>query len=334
MRRVYDEQKHTDPMMVTRNQTIRDAYQQAKFQNWLPIEINQISAGYYSGYIHMLEYDEASVCWESQNRTVHKRSVIDQDSCTVSFFRDKQFSNGFSEYAPAEGSLFILPAGAELDIRVAANVETVYFRFNQSVLLHKARAMDPSRWGAPPTGLLCLDLGNLKSLDRFVENIFHLAQVNNQPGSDDNGEVLSDIIMENILVALYSSQLINTEKNKILTARRRAKYTVNRVIDYIKAQLEQHVCPRVSAICADLHLSERTLQYSFGTILDVSPHTYLRYIRLNGVRAALMQPDSNNLTITRVANHWHFLHMGRFSKDYQQMFGELPSATLRRALQA
>lgn len=321
-------------MMVARYQTLQDPYEQAKFQNWLPIEINQISAGHYSGHVQMLEHGEVGVCWESQNRTIHKRSVIDQESCTVSFFRNKQFSNGFSEYAPADGSLFILPAGAELDIRVAANVETVYFRFNQSVLLHKARAMNPSRWGAPPTGLMCLDLGNLKSLDRFVENIFHLAQVNNQLGSDDNSEVLSDIIMEHILVVLNSSQLINTEKNNILTARRRAKYTVNRVIDYIKAQLEQHVCPSISAICADLHLSERTLQYSFGTILDVSPHTYLRYMRLNGVRAELMQPDSNNLTITRVANHWHFLHMGRFSRDYQLMFGELPSATLRRALHA
>lgn len=321
-------------MIIIRNQALQSPYEQAKFQNWLPIEINQISAGHYSGHIHMLEQDEVSVCWESQNRTVHKRSVIDQESCTVSFFRNKQCSNGFSEYAPAEGSLFFLPAGAELDIRVAANVDTVYFRFNQSVLLHKAGAMNPSRWGGPPASLLCLDLATLNLLDKFVENIFHIARVNNQPGSDGNNEVLSDIIMEHILVALNSSRLINTEKNNTLTTRRRAKHTVNRVVDYIKAQLEQHVCPSISAICADLQLSERTLQYSFGTILDVSPYTYLRYMRLNGVRVALMQPDSDNITVTRMANHWHFLHMGRFSKDYQQMFDELPSATLRRALKA
>ncbi|AEC19665.1 AraC family transcriptional regulator [Pusillimonas sp. T7-7] len=321
-------------MMVAWHQTLQDPYEQAKFQNWLPIEINQISAGHYSGYIRMLEHDEVSVCWESQSRTIHKRSVIDQDSCTVSFFRNQQFANGFSEYAPAEGSLFILPAGAELDIRVAANVETVYFRFNQSVLLHKARAMDPSRWEAPPTCLLCLDLGNLESLDRFAGNLFHLAQVNNQSASDGNNEALSNIITEHILMALNSSRLISTEKNNILTARRRAKYTVNRVVDYIKAQLEQHVCPSISTICTDLQLSERTLQYSFGALLDVSPYTYLRYMRLNGVRAALMQPDNDNITITRVASHWHFLHMGRFSKDYQRMFGELPSTTLRQARHA
>ncbi len=325
-------------MMVARNQSLKDAYEQAEFQNWLPIEINQISTGHYCGHIRMLEHDELGVCWESQNRTIHKRSVMDHASCTVSFFRNKQFQNGFSEYTPADNSLFFLPAGSEVDIYVAANVETVYFRFNQSVLLHKARAMDPSRWGDPPASLVCLELGNLKSLDKFVERIFHQSRLNNQPGSDQpgsdgNNEVLSDMIMEHILAALNSSRLVSTEKSSTLIARRRAKHIVNHVIDYIKAQLEQHVCPSISAICTDLQLSERTLQYSFGAILGVSPYTYLRYMRLNGVRLALMQPHSEHLTITRVANHWHFLHMGRFSKDYQQMFDELPSATLRRTLQ-
>lgn len=321
-------------MMVARNQRLKDAYEQAKFQNWLPIDINQISAGSYSGYIQMLENDDVAVCRESQNRVIHKRSVVDQESCTVSFFRSKQFPNGFSEYAPAEDSLFFLPAGAEVDIRVAADAETVYFRFNQSALLQKAAAMDPPRWGIPPASILCLDLNNLKSLDKFVACIFHQMHLDEQSNSVSSSQVLSDMITEHVLVALNSSSLISAEKSGLLTARRRAKHTVNRAVDYVKAQIEQHVCPSISAICTDLQLSERTLQYSFGAILDVSPYAYLRYMRLNGARLALVQADSDNITITRVANHWHFLHMGRFSNDYQQMFGELPSATLRRALYA
>lgn len=320
--------------MDVRSQALHDAYEQAKFQDWLPIEINQISTGHYSGRIHMLEHDEVGVCWESQNRTIHKRSVMDQESCTVSFFRNRHFQNGFSEYTPADSSLFFLPAGSELDIHVAANVETIYFRLNQSILLQKARAMDPSRWGDPPAGLQCLDAGNLRSLDKFAQGAFRQLQLSNQPGSDDSHKVLGDMIMEHILVALTSSQLTSTETSSTLIARRRAKQMVSRVIDYIKAQLEEQVCPSISVICADLQLSERTLQYSFGAILGVSPYTYLRYMRLNGVRLALMQPDSENLTITRVASHWHFLHMGRFSTEYRQMFDELPSVTLRRALQA
>ncbi|PLC47879.1 ethanolamine operon regulator [Pollutimonas subterranea] len=323
-----------DRIMVARNQSLQDAYEQAEFQKWLPIEINQISTGHYSGYIHMLEHDEVGVCWEGQNRTIHKRSVMDQELCTVSFFRNKQLQSGFSEYTPADNSLFFLPAGAEVDIYVPANAETVYFRFNQSVLLDKARAMDPSRWSGSPTRLLCLDLGNLKSLNKFVEQIFQQSPFNNQSSSDNSNEVMADVIMEHILGALNSSQLGSVEKSSTLIARRRAKHTVSRSIDYMKAQLKQHICPSISATCADLQLSERTLQYGFSAILGVSPYTYLRYVRLNGVRMALTQPESKNLTITQVASHWHFLHMGRFSKDYEQMFGELPSATLRRALWA
>ncbi|NYT45050.1 helix-turn-helix domain-containing protein [Alcaligenaceae bacterium] len=319
--------------MLERRRVLHDAYEQAEFQSWLPIEINQISAGYYSGSIQMLENAEVAVCHESQNRAVYKRCLMDQQLCTVSFFRSTQSPNRFSEYSPADSSLFFLPAASELDIYVNADVQTVYFRFNQSELLHKATARDPSRWELPPDHPLSLDLASLQSLDKLVEQIFHHAKPSNQCESNGNDDALSDIITEHILLALSSCRPACNEKDNALIARRRAKHTVNCVIDYTKAQLAQHVCPSISAICADLKLSERTLQYGFSAILRISPYTYLRYMRLNGVRMALMQPATDALTVTRVAHHWHFLHLGRFSHDYQQMFGELPSATLRRALQ-
>lgn len=82
--------------------------------------------------------------WRYQNCSIHKRSVMDEKSCTVSFFRNKQSRTRLSEYGPCRNSLFFLPGGTEFDIHVPANVETVYFRFNQSSLLDKARAM-PAR---------------------------------------------------------------------------------------------------------------------------------------------------------------------------------------------
>jgi hypothetical protein len=35
-----------------------------------------------------------------------------------------------------------------------------------------------------------------------------------------------------------------------------------------------------------------------------------------------------------VANRWGFWHMGQFAADYKRQFGELPSATLKRAHRA
>ena len=51
-------------------------------------------------------------------------------------------------------------------------------------------------------------------------------------------------------------------------------------------------------------------------------------MRLNGVRRELRQ---GRAAVQDVAARWGFWHMGQFSRDYKQQFGELPSVTLRRA---
>jgi AraC family ethanolamine operon transcriptional activator len=81
------------------------------------------------------------------------------------------------------------------------------------------------------------------------------------------------------------------------------------------------VCQRVGA-------SRRKLNYCFQDVLGTNPVKYLRAVRLNGVRRELRQ---GRAAVQDVAARWGFWHMGQFSRDYKQQFGELPSVTLRRA---
>ncbi len=71
----------------------------------------------------------------------------------------------------------------------------------------------------------------------------------------------------------------------------------------------------------------RQLQKLFRDRFDMSPAQYLRGVRLDGVRADLM--DSCD-TVSDVAYRWGFNHLGRFARHYEQKFGETPSHTLRQ----
>jgi AraC family ethanolamine operon transcriptional activator len=84
--------------------------------------------------------------------------------------------------------------------------------------------------------------------------------------------------------------------------------------------------PTVARLCADLDVSRRTLQYGFARVLGVNPLAYLKAVRLQQARRALKEAKS----VTEAATGNGFWHFGHFSQDYQAMFGELPSATLRR----
>ncbi len=80
----------------------------------------------------------------------------------------------------------------------------------------------------------------------------------------------------------------------------------------------------MTELCEGLRTSHRSLHYAFNKVLGISPVTYLRYIRLNGVRTELVSSDKPTL-ISEVAANGGFWHMGMFSVYYKHLFGERPS---------
>lgn len=85
----------------------------------------------------------------------------------------------------------------------------------------------------------------------------------------------------------------------------------------------------VKQLCSITGASERTLQYAFQEKYGLTPKTYIQAYRLNQVRKVLRASSVLSRRVVDVANDWGFWHMGQFAKDYQRLFGELPSATLR-----
>jgi AraC family ethanolamine operon transcriptional activator len=71
------------------------------------------------------------------------------------------------------------------------------------------------------------------------------------------------------------------------------------------------------------------LRRTFRRLLGVSPARYLRMRRLHQARDALRATASG--TVTQIAVAVGFSDLGRFARDYRDLFGELPSATLKRA---
>lgn len=79
------------------------------------------------------------------------------------------------------------------------------------------------------------------------------------------------------------------------------------------------------------NISLRALQQAFVRILDTSPNTYLRQLRLERVHTELQEADPHTTNVSAVAARWGFAHAGRFAAAYQQRFGCYPKDTLRRS---
>lgn len=85
-----------------------------------------------------------------------------------------------------------------------------------------------------------------------------------------------------------------------------------------------------SELASAVSLSVRSLQEGFRRVLDTTPMTYLRRVRLERVRDELVAASPGMVGVTEVAMRWGFVHLGRFATTYREAYGELPSATIRR----
>src|SRR5260221_5028648 len=83
-------------------------------------------------------------------------------------------------------------------------------------------------------------------------------------------------------------------------------------------------------LAAACGVARRTLQKQFRRFIGRSPMQYLREVRLEHVRRALLRAP-RRASVTEIAEHGGFNHLGRFATWYRDRYGETPSATLQRS---
>jgi transcriptional regulator GlxA family with amidase domain len=96
--------------------------------------------------------------------------------------------------------------------------------------------------------------------------------------------------------------------------------------------LEQRISEPVylSEICAATGASERTVRLCCQEHLGMSPVKYLWLRRMYLARNALKRACIETATVTQIATDTGFWELGRFATEYNELFGELPSVTLRQ----
>jgi AraC-like DNA-binding protein len=103
-------------------------------------------------------------------------------------------------------------------------------------------------------------------------------------------------------------------------------------LEFIRENLEEPLY--ISAIARASCTSQATLYRAFHRVLDETPQSYVRKLRLNRIRHDLASDAEARCTIATIANRWGVTELGRLAGWYRDAFGELPSETRARHLQA
>ncbi len=137
----------------------------------------------------------------------------------------------------------------------------------------------------------------------------------------------SSLFEQFIIMALLQSQRHNHSDALQRRERPVAPRSVRRAVDYMQANLDSPIT--IADLVAASGVAEQTLWQHFRSAAGTMPMRYLRDARLARVREALCRAEFDE-SVSSIAMSWGFTHMGRFSAQYRQRFGETPSETIRR----
>jgi len=131
---------------------------------------------------------------------------------------------------------------------------------------------------------------------------------------------------EEILSLLRTMREEQTPQTPLLSKGEEIAYAIRKqVYEHMDGNL------KISDLAKQHHISERGLQNAFNSLFGFTPKLFMRQLKLNLVRHELSYNVSEKTTVIRIANKWGFIHMGRFSQYYTELFEENPSETLKRS---
>lgn len=174
------------------------------------------------------------------------------------------------------------------------------------------RALRPGRSTMP----LVAKPQAVASLSQRLQHMLHLAAV---------GEL--DMTPAYFEDWLYEQTLSILDVKEAPCGRPPAAVLVRRAIEIS----EGHSGPvRIAELCTALRVSPGTLENAFKSVAGVTPHAFFLRRRLNQARQVLLREEADRRNVTDIALSLGFSELGRFAVRYRQMFGEMPSETLRR----
>ena len=85
---------------------------------------------------------------------------------------------------------------------------------------------------------------------------------------------------------------------------------------------------RMEDLCRATGVSIRTVQRCFRQYFGVTVTSYLKAVRLDAAHCDLVTANPSRDTVTRIALRNGCSHLGRFSSEFRERFGQLPHETL------
>lgn len=226
---------------------------------------------------------------------------------------------GRAERLLGPGELLLINPDEPVDLAYSADCEKFILKLPTRLL---DGVCDEQRWQRPSEGVRFIhshyQLLALEGFAGLLAMVCHEAEAS-EPMLRVQ-EHYSQIIASKLLTLMPT----NVSRESLGTQ----AASFERIAEYIALNLRQDIHSEALARMANMSL--RSLYGLFERHAGTTPKIYIRQKKLERIRASLADPACPVRNITELALDYGFVHLGRFAETYRQLFGELPSDTLKR----
>lgn len=287
------------------------------------LRYEQLSQGAFRGRFNVAQLPDLRVVCETANRATRQRGQLGSGNVGFAMSLTPTGSGHFHGQA-VDGDSIMIGRGEELDLTMPEDSRLVAIVVRAELLSALWQQLYDKPWSSwldckvavqarPGTA----DFVRATHL-RTLETVMHQPDLLAVPAA---AAELRDAVLVEWLESIPGNVEVR-DLHRIESRQRIVDRAIERVLDSPDQPLT------MLEVCKLVGVSPRRLELCFRDLLGISPHKYLRAVRLCGARRELKRLTGSGATVHDVAARWGFWHMSAFSADYKLQFGELPSVTL------
>jgi len=288
---------------------------------------DQLAPGRFTGSIHELWIGKMQIFHESTSHVLRQSCVVDSESWWFGIPMARAEGCKLGSFSLGEDTIAMRPGRSQFELLTPNNFEILGLVVDRKDLERHIQALNQSSIlpRAMQDELLKIKPGQRMRLQELVRQI--LEEASRTPDI-----VVNPSSSESIRIAVLDTlaEVCSTHETTARAPYRQMSHY--KIVREVRQHLLQNQEETITVVdlCQRFQISRRTLQYAFQDVMGMSPNAYLRTIRLNGVRRCLRDPGSGVMSVQQAAADWGFWHLSQFARDYQGLFGELPSERLKR----
>lgn len=304
-----------------------DAIEHGRTLRGWTLECLQLTAGEFDGTIDEVWLDHFQIIRDRANQAMIKQGASWSGSIVLSIPLCSS-DPGFLMGRKLPPGATLLSAGNDLpELRTPKNMDILSLAIDRSWFAARA---EESGYGAIAERIWRQD--TFAVLEQHRNSLGHLfmtifAETKLRPSILVHGSsrgAIEETILDTLFCALQNWDTVGFMGE---TAHKRLADQARHM-----ALLDPSDAPNLADICNRLAISRTHLQNCFQRSYGITATEMLRAVRLHGVRQDLRNTvGDTKASIGDIAAKWGFWHWSRFTADYREHFGELPSLTRKIA---